>query len=44
MIEQICEECSQPFETIDEEATLCPECWSKLIDLTDEGKGEDRPN
>lgn len=42
MIEKICDECGKPFETIDEEATVCMECWTKMIDLENEGKGEDK--
>lgn len=42
MIEKICDECSKPFETIDDEATMCPECWQKAIDMEGEGKGEDK--
>lgn len=30
--ECICEECSKPFIGIDENATLCPTCWEKLLD------------
>ena len=30
--ECICEECSKPFIGIDENATLCPDCWEKLLD------------
>ena len=29
--ECICEECSKPFVGIDENATLCPKCWEKVI-------------
>ena len=36
--EIICSECGKTFESIDEEATLCPECWEKII--AGEGKGE----
>lgn len=41
--EIICDECSQPFESADEEATLCPDCWCKLVGLEGEGLGEDAP-
>jgi DNA-directed RNA polymerase subunit RPC12/RpoP len=37
--ENICTECSKPFETKEQEATICPECWNKLINLKNEGKG-----
>lgn len=39
--EIICEECSKAFESIDEEATLCPDCWARIISLEGEGLGED---
>lgn len=38
MSENICEECGKPFETPDEEAMLCPECWEKQFDFGAEGK------
>lgn len=41
--EIICEECGKPFESEDEEATLCPECWEKIVSLEGEGLGEDVP-
>ena len=40
--EIICEECSKPFESVDEEATLCPECWERIVGLENEGLGEDK--
>ena len=24
-------ECGKPFETDDEYATICPDCWKKLV-------------
>lgn len=39
--EIICEECGKSFESEDEEATLCPDCWKKIVSLEDEGLGED---
>lgn len=36
--EIICEECSKAFESIDEEATLCPDCWYALISETGDGR------
>lgn len=36
--EIICSECGKTFESEDEEATLCNECWEKIIE--GEGKGE----
>lgn len=38
--ECICDECGTPFESVDEEATLCSECWEKVVGLEGEGKGE----
>lgn len=38
--EIICEECGKPFESVDEEATLCPECWQSIIENMADGKGE----
>jgi len=29
--ECICENCSKPFIGIDEDATLCPECWESIL-------------
>ena len=29
--ECICDECSKPFTSDDEEATLCPDCWQTMI-------------
>ena len=37
--EAICENCSKPFETNDEEEVLCPECWKAMQDKN-EGLGE----
>lgn len=39
--EIICEECGNTFESNDEEATLCPECWKKIVSLEGEGLGEE---
>lgn len=39
--EIVCEQCSKIFESTDEEATLCPECWEKAISLENEGRGEE---
>ena len=39
--EIICEECGKSFESEDEEVTLCPECWEKIVSLEGEGLGED---
>lgn len=39
--EIICEECGKPFDSVDEEATFCPECWEKIVSLEGEGLGED---
>ena len=36
--ELVCEECGKPFESVDEEATLCPECWGALISELGDGK------
>lgn len=30
--ECICEVCSKPFIGIDEDATLCDECWEKIME------------
>lgn len=43
MFEAICQECSKPFETPDEDAEYCPDCWAKLVSLDNEGIGEDSP-
>lgn len=38
--EIICDECSKSFESEDIDATICNECWEKLVgaNLTEEGK------
>lgn len=38
--EIICDECGENFESIDEYATLCPDCWQKIVSLNNEGKGD----
>lgn len=38
--EAICEICSQPFETNDEEDTICPACWQTIVG-EHEGTGTD---
>lgn len=38
--EIICDECGTAFESDDEAATVCSECWEKLIDFDGEGAGE----
>ena len=38
--ENICEECGTPFESTDEEATLCSSCWEKIVGMEGEGLGE----
>lgn len=40
--EIVCDECSKTFESMDEDATLCPECWRALI--SEMGDGEDGGN
>lgn len=30
--ECICEVCSKPFIGIDEDATLCDECWERIME------------
>jgi hypothetical protein len=30
-VERVCSECSKVFKTTEEEATLCSECWERLI-------------
>ena len=37
--ECICQNCSKPFVSTDEDAELCPECWGEII--KGEGKGEE---
>ena len=37
--EIVCDECSKTFESTDEDATLCSECWRKIV--LGEGVGED---
>lgn len=39
--EIICEECGKSFESEDEEATLCSDCWTKIVSLEGEGLGKD---
>lgn len=36
--ECICSECSKAFESDDEDATLCPECWNKVVSTENEGE------
>jgi len=36
--ESICDRCSKPFMTNDEDITICDECWKKIIG-ENEGKG-----
>ena len=31
MYENVCAECGKPFETDDEDARFCHECWVKLV-------------
>lgn len=38
--EIICQECSKLFESTDQEERICPECWKKIVELENEGKGE----
>lgn len=40
IVEVVCSECSKTFETEDINATICSECWEKLVetDLIEEGK------
>ena len=37
--ENICDNCSKPFTSTDEEAKICPECLEKIIG-SEEGKGD----
>lgn len=39
-MQNVCEECGKPFETDDEYATVCPNCWEEMVgeSLKDEGK------
>ena len=37
--ECICEECGKVFDSTEERATLCPECWQEIV--SGEGKGND---
>lgn len=38
--ENICDNCSKPFTSTDEEATLCPECWAEIVG-SEEGVGNE---
>lgn len=38
--ENICDECSKPFETEDINTTICPDCWEKLVGVELENEGE----
>lgn len=31
--ENVCSECGKPFETNDEEATICFDCWEKIATM-----------
>ena len=42
--ECICEECSKPFIGIDEDATLCPDCWDKILEKIVEENGLELEN
>lgn len=35
--ECVCENCGNVFESNDEDATLCPDCWNKIV----AGEGKD---
>lgn len=37
-VERVCTECSKVFETTEEEATLCPDCWERIVG---ENEGEE---
>lgn len=37
--ECICEECGKVFDSTEERAILCPECWQEIV--SGEGKGND---
>lgn len=39
--ELVCNECGKPFDSVDEEATLCPKCWNDIVSLEGEGHGEE---
>lgn len=38
--ENICQNCGIAFLTDDEDEAYCPSCWSKVINLENEGSGE----
>lgn len=38
--ENICDVCSKPFISTDEDATVCPDCWEKIVG-SEEGKGDE---
>ena len=40
LYENICDICSKPFLTDDEDATICDKCWEKILG-ENEGKGSD---
>lgn len=37
--ETICQECSKPFKTTDEDQVVCKDCWKKIVNLSSEGRG-----
>ena len=40
-MQNVCEECGKPFETDDDEyATICPDCWEKMVGESLENEGE----
>ncbi len=39
--EIVCENCGKVFESDDEMATLCNDCWIKIVNLDKEGKGDE---
>lgn len=39
--ECICQNCSKPFVSTDEDAELCPECWNAAMG-ENEGIGEEK--
>lgn len=43
MFENVCQECSKPFTTTDENAEVCMDCWTALIseNFKNEGKGQE---
>lgn len=40
IFENCCVECGKTFETKDSDATLCTECWNRIVLLDSKEEGE----